>query len=445
MHLTYSHCVGLDVHKKSIVACCLVSAPSGKAYQETRTYGTNTRELLAMGDWFSQLGVTHVAMESTGEYWKPVYNLLEDRFEVLVVNAHHLKQVPGRKTDVKDAEWIAQLLSYGLLRGSLIPPLPQRDLRDLTRQRTILVQERARVINRLQKVLEWANIKLASVVSDISGVSARAMLKAMVSGQTDEAQLATLAKGRLCRKQRELEQALHGYVRDHHRFLIANHLSHIDFLDEQLQSFDKQIEQLVETQSLPCPPGSTDATVSTDGLVDLLTPSKPLSWQTAIAIADSIPGVARQSAQLLIAEIGVNIDRFPSAAHLCKWARVCPGNYESAGKRYSGNTGQANRWLRSALVQAANAAIKCKQSYLAVVYRRLAARRGHKKAILAVAHRILTALYHMLLKQQPYQDLGAGYLDQRQQQRTLHRLQHRAEQLGYQLQPKSVSTSVADG
>jgi transposase len=376
--------------------------------------------------------MTKVAMESTGEYWKPVYNLLESSFDVMVVNSHHFKQVPGRKTDVKDAEWLTELLSCGLVRGSFIPPLPQRDLRDLTRQRTNLIRERASVLNRLQKVLEWANLKLASVVSDIGGVSARAMLKAIVAGTEDPEALAALAKGRMRPKQAELAQALCGRVRDHHRFLIQSHLTHLEFLDAQIQPFDQRIEKLIE-QYLPSveaavlSPQADDSDAATVALA-------PLAWQQAITLLDTIPGVARQSAELLLAEIGSDMGRFPSARHLCKWAGVCPGNQESAGKHYSGKTPPSNRWLRSMLVQMANAAVRRKTSFFATVYRRLAPRRGHKRAIMAVAHRLLIAVYHMLRQHQPYHDHCATKSGQRTQQQLLNTLQHRIERLGYQVQ-----------
>ncbi|HCF26914.1 MAG TPA: IS110 family transposase, partial [Cyanobacteria bacterium UBA11049] len=303
---------------------------------ETRTFGTTTKELLALSDWLSIKGVTHVAMESTGEYWKPVYNLLETTFTVLVVNAQHIKNVPGRKTDVKDAQWIAQLLQHGLLRGSFIPPLPQRDLRDLTRHRTTLVREKAAVVNRLQKVLEWANVKLASVVTDVMGVSARKMLSAIVEGQDDAGTLAELAVGSLRRKQSQLEQALSGRIRAHHRFLIASHLSHIDFLDEQITSFDTQIATHIQAQSLPeaIPSSSQTELESLPERCVVMHPS-PLTWEQAVVLLDTIPGVGRETAELLLAEIGIDMSRFPTAAHLARWARVCPGNHESAGKRYT--------------------------------------------------------------------------------------------------------------
>jgi transposase len=430
MQVTHECCAGIDVHKKTVVVCYLTSSATGKTKRETRTYGTTTHELLSLCDWLSSGNITHVAMESTGEYWKPVYNLLESSFEVIVVNSHHFKQVPGRKTDVKDAEWLAELLSYGLVRGSFIPPLPQRDLRDLTRQRTTLIRDKACIINRLQKVLEWANLKLASVVTDISGVSARAMLKALVNGTENPEALAEHAKGRLRRKQAALSEALTGRVREHHRFLIQTHLEQLEFLEAQLQQFDERIEQLIQSQSLPPesePPTPSDSSCP-EGVERLL------SWQHAMTLLDTIPGVARRSAELLLAEVGVDMERFPSAAHLCKWAGIGPGNHESAGKQYSGKTPPSNRWLRGMLVQMANAAVRCKTTYFASVYRRLAHRRGHKRAIVAVAHRLLIAVYHMLKQHQPYRDYRASDTGQRSQEQRLKKLQQQVERLGYQVQ-----------
>ena len=377
-------------------------------------------------------------MDCTGEYWKPIYNLLEASFTVLVVNAQHIKNVPGRKTDVKDAEWIADLLRHGLLRGSFIPPLPQRDLRDLTRQRTQLVQERAAVVNRLQKVLEWANLKLAAVVTDVTGASARKMLSAIASGTQEVEVLAELAKGRLRRKRQELELALAGRVRPHHRFLIANHLTHLDFLEEQIEVFDTQIVEHLKIQPLPIDPETPNSSPPQP-------PSEedscnvPLTWENAITLLDTIPGVGRQTAELLLAEIGPDMSRFKSEAHLAKWAKLCPGNHESAGKRYSGRTGQGNNWLRSGLIQAAHAAVRCQGTYLKAVYQRLVKRRGKKKAIVAIAHRILKAAYQILTKQEPYRDLGANYLDSYRPDKLLKRLCNRIEQLGYQvaLEPTS--------
>lgn len=434
MEVTYTHCAGLDVHKKTVVACCMTPGIKGEVNVVSRSFSTITAGLLELSDWLHSQGIQQLAMESTGEYWKPVYNLLESGFEVLVVNAQHMKNVPGRKTDVLDAQWIAQLLRHGLLRGSFIPPLPQRDLRDLTRQRTNLVQERAAVVNRLQKTLEWANIKLACVVTDITGVSARQILTAIVDGQDNEKVLAELAKASLRNKRQQLEQALTGRVREHHRFLIAQHLIHLDFLKEQIAIFDTQITEHIQAQtstqknSKPLTPPD-----SLSSVVEISPESCPLSWEAAVRLLDTIPGVARTTAELLLAEIGIDMTRFPTAAHLARWARVCPGNNESAGKQFSGRTGQGNSWLRSALIQAANAASRCKNSYLAVVYQRLKTRRGRKRAIVAVAHRILTAVFHMLSTGQPYKDLGVHHLNQPQKQHLLKQMRSRLEQLGYKV------------
>jgi len=402
-------------------------------------------DLLRLSDWLSSRGVTQVAMESTGEYWKPVYNLLEGSFEILVVNAQHIKNVPGRKTDVKDAEWIAQLLQHGLLRGSLIPPLPQRDLRDLTRSRTNLVRERVTVVTRLQKVLEWANIKLACVVSDINGVSARRMLAAIAQGTCDAQSLASLAVGSLQHKRQELEQALSGRVREHHRFLIATHLSHLDFLEAQIATFDTRIVQHLQSQPLPSAAQTTNSLnpATPDSTSESSSIQTPLTWEEAVNLLDTIPGVARRTAELLLAEIGIDMSRFPTASHLAKWARLCPGNNESGGKRLSGTIGQGHQWLRSGLVQAAQAAVRCQGTYLATVFRRLASRRGKNKAIMAVAHRLLRAAYHILLKREPYKDLGANYLDKQGQEQLLTRLCRHIKQLGYQvtLQLSSEPTS----
>jgi transposase len=429
MEVTYSHCAGLDVHKRTVVACCLTPGPHGAPRSEIRTFGTMTADLLALSDWLTGNAITHVAMESTGEFWKPVYNLLEGAFTVLVVNAQHIKNVPGRKTDVKDAQWIADLLRHGLVRGSFIPPLPQRDLRDLTRQRTNLVQERATVTRRLQKVLEWANVKLAAVATDVTGVSARRMLTAIIAGEGDGAELADLAKGRLRSKRAELERALTGRVRDHHRFLLAQHLTHLDFLEEQLALFDTQIAAHLRAAG---PAAATAPSAVGEG-----TEGEPLAWEEAVALLDTIPGVGRAVAELIIAEIGTDMRRFPSSAHLASWAKLCPGNHERAGKRSSGATGHGNRWLRSGLVQAAHAAVKVKGTTLAAAYRRLVARRGVKKAIIAIAHRLVTAIYYLLLRHEPYREPSPSIVDARRKAVQVHRMQRRIEQLGFEviLQP----------
>jgi transposase len=427
MEVLYSHCAGLDVHKKTVVAFAIPSDEQGNKQVAQRTFETVTAVLLALSDWLSGQGVTHMAMESTGEFWQPVYNLLEDNFEVLVVNAHPSKQVPGRKTDGKDAEWIAEWLRPGLLRGSFIPPQAQRDLRDLTRQRTNLVQDRAIVINRLHKVCEWSNLKLNALVTDMMGVSARARLAALVRGQTQPATLADLAKGRLRQKRNELERALNGMVRAHHRFLLAQHLAQIDFLDEPIERYAAQIASFIAHHP-PDPIPPSQAGTDPQGPAGA---TEPLGWEAAVALFDSHPGINQRMAEQRLAEIGSDMSRWPSDAHLASWAKICPGNHQSAGKRYSSAIGHGNRWLRSALVQVAWAAIQVKHAYPASLDSRLAARRGSKRAIVAVAHHLLKSLDHMLRKREPYRDLGATYLDERPKSSLIHRTVKRFAQLGY--------------
>jgi transposase len=412
MDVIYSQCCGLDVHKKTVTACLITSMAGAEPMKEIRTFRTMTADLLALADWLQEAGCTHVAMESTGVYWRPVYNLLEGQCELLVVNAQHIKAVPGRKTDVKDAAWIAELLRHGLLRGSFIPSKPQRQLRELTRYRSTLVQERARTLNRLQAVLEDANLKLASVVTDIYGVSARAMLEAILAGERDVEILADLARGRLRTKRDQLKEALEGRVTAHHSFLLTEHLSTLEYLDEAMERVSGEIDQRLTAD------------------------------QEAIALLDTIPGVGQRAAESLIAEIGSDMSRFPSAKHLASWAGMCPGNHESGGKRLSGKTRKGNRWLRQVLVEIAHVASKTKNTYLAAQYKRIAARRGKKRALMAVGHTILTIVYMMLTRRQPYQDLGAAYFDQREQHRVERRLVQRLERLGYKasLQPKALAS-----
>ena len=447
MQVTYTHCAGLDVHKKTVVACAIVPDATGQPHTVIRTFGTMTADLLALGDWLHSLDVKAVAMESTGEFWKPVYNLLEGQFELLVVNAQHIKNVPGRKTDVQDAAWIADLLRHGLLRSSFIPPRPQRDLRDLTRQRTNLVQDRATVVNRLQKALEWANLKLSAVVSDVTGVSARAMLEALVAGETAPAALAELARGRLRAKRDVLEQALTGRVRAHQRFIIAEHLIQLDNLDEQIGRFDAQISAYLDQLSAlpPAAGGASDAApASSPPAADPASPAPAsLTWNAALVLADAVPGIGLRLAQDILAETGIDMTRFPSAAHFASWAKLCPGHNESAGKRFSGATGHGNRWLRTKLVQAAWAAVKVRNSYFAACFHRLAGRRGVKRAIIAVAHRILIALYHVLSRQAPFRDLGATYYDARGQAQLIKRTERRFAQLGLKVTVESLAPASA--
>jgi transposase len=432
MEVLYPRCAGLDVHKKTVVACRVQTAPSGHTRREIRSFGTTTGELLALLDWLHEWDCTHAALESTGEYWKPVYFILEGTLDLLLVNPAHMRAVPGRKTDVKDSEWLAELLRHGLLRASFVPPPEQRDLRDLTRQRGNLVRERASVVNRLQKVLESANIKLASVATDVLGVSGRAILQELIAGNTDAASLAELARGRLRAKRAELAAALEGRVRTHHRFLLLQHLEHIDFLDEQIAAFDQAIQDhlagpvppLAEGSAVPDPPASGAATGTAR-------PGEPVSYARAVEVVDSYPGIEQRLAESLVAEMGRDMSRFPSARHFAAWAGVAPGNHASAGKQYSGRSRPGNAALRQALVQAAHGAKRTKGTYAAAQYQRLAGRRGAKRAIVAVAHSIAVALYHMVGRNQLYEELGGNYLDERKRESVVNRLVHRLEKLGY--------------
>jgi transposase len=427
MQVVHARCAGLDVHKKTVVAWARLLASDGTLTTELRTFSTMTVGLLALVDWLLALGVTHVAMESTGEFWKPVYNLLEGNLTVLVVNAQHIKHVSGRKTDVKDAEGIAELLAHGLLRPSFVPPAPQRALRDLTRQRSHLVQERATVVNRMQKALEWANLKLASVVTDVTGVSARAMLEALLAGQSDVSVLAELAKGRRRTKRAELEQALQGTVAPHHAFMLAQHLVHLDFLDEQIAAFDAQISAALQPPEVPPAPPATPS----DGAEPPASAPHDPSWRSAQAICDAVPGIGPRVAEVIIAELGTDMSRFPDAGHAASWARLAPGQHESAGKRRSSRIGKGNRYLRAALIQAAWAAVKVKDSSLAAFYRKLVPKRGAKKAIVAVAHKLLKIVYTLLKTGETYQERGAAAVDERQKDRVLSLMRRRIEQLGY--------------
>jgi len=401
MDVVYERCCGLDIHKRMIVACVIVPGAKGNTSKEIRTFGTMTQELLQLADWLTTHQVTHVAMESTGVYWKPIWNVLEGNFELLLVNAQRIKGVPGRKTDVRDAEWIADLLRHGLLQPSFVPDRAQRELRELTRYRTSLIQERTAEVNRLQKTLEGANIKLASVATDIMGTSGRQILAALVAGTANAAVLADLAQGRLREKLPQLEQALTGLVSAHQRFLLAQQLAHIDFLDATIERVSTEIAERLRP------------------------------FERMVEHLDSIPGVGRRTAEIILAEIGTDMRRFPTAHHLASWAGMCPGNHASAGKRRSGKTRRGSPWLRWALIEVAQAAGRSKDTYVGAHYRRLTARLGKKKASVAVGHTILVIAYHLLVRDEPYRDLGVTYLEERNRQVVERRLVRKLEGLGY--------------
>jgi transposase len=413
MHVVYPYCCGLDVHKRSITACVLLSGAGGKGQREIRRFGTMTRDLLELADWLQSQQVTHVAMESTGVYWKPVWNILEGQVEVVLVNAQHIKAVPGRKTDTKDCQWIAELLQHGLVRGSFIPPTPIRQLRDLTRMRASLRQDHTAVANRMQKILEDANIKLASVASDWLGVSGRAILAQLLAGEEDAEKLAALSRGRLRSKLPAMQLALEGRMTEHHRWMLRVLHEQLVFLETQITKLEAKIQDQVR------------------------------DYQEAIALCTTIPGIEEVAAANLIAEIGGNMAQFPSAQHLASWAGICPGNNESAGKRLSGKPRKGSAWLRRSLCQAAWAASHTKETYLAARFRRLAARKGKKRAIVAVAHTILVSLYHMLKTKQPYRELGADFLDRRNAENIKRYLLKRLARLGLQVTVQSSEDTAA--
>ena len=403
MDILYPRCAGIDVHKANVVVCVRLADRPGKPFEEIRTFSTMTQDLLALSDWLAEHGVTHVAMESTGVYWKPVFNVLEGRVRVLLVNAEHIKQVPGRKTDVKDCQWIAQLLQPGLLKASFVPPEPIRELRDLTRQRTPLIQERSAAANRIQKVLEDANRKLASVATEVLGVSGRDRREALIAGPTDPEQLADLARKRLREKIPALPLALQGRVTEHHRFLLRMHLDHIGHLEGLIGRLSGRIEGAMAP------------------------------FAEAASRLATIPGVSQRVAETVLAEIGPRMEQFPTDGHLASWAGMSPGNNESAGKRRSGHTTYGNRWLRQMLVQAAWAASRAKGTYLAAQYRRLAKRRGRKRALIAVGHTLLGIIYHVLKRGTTYQELGPDFLDRLEPQRLTRQLVKRLESLGHKV------------
>jgi transposase len=402
MQTMIARCCGLDVHKAQITACVrlLVDGVVGEVIE---TFGTTTSDLLALRDWLKGHGVTHVAMESTGVYWKCVYYMLEDEFDLLLVNATHIKHVPGRKTDTIDAAWIAQLLACGLLRGSLVPPKPIRELRDLTRYRKALIYERSRAVNRLHKLLEDAGVKLACVATDVMGVSGRAMMRALIAGHGDADALAELAKGKLRKKLPELRKALEGRFRAHHAFLLERMLAHISEIEDDIAAISERIEE----QMSP--------------------------FAQAVELLCTIPGVQQRTAEVIIAETGGDMSKFPTAKHLASWAGVCPGQRESAGKRKSAKTRKGSPWLRATLIESARAASRTKESYLSERYRQLARRRGDKKAIIAIAHEILTATHHMLSTGELYREIGATPAREDAAQRARNRAIKQLERLGHKV------------
>jgi len=396
-------CCGLDVHKDTVVACVRTPGRGGRRHQEVRTFGTMTADLLALRDWLVALGVTLVGMESTGVYWKPVFYVLEDATECWVLNARHLRNVPGRKTDVADAEWICQLVEHGLVRPSFVPPKPIRELRDLTRYRKAQIDERSREAQRLDKVLQDAGVKLSSVASDILGKSGRDMLEALVQGSRDPEVLADLARGRLRTKIPELRRALEGRFSAHHALLVGQILSKLDFLDEAIATLSREIDRVIA-------------------------PFVP-----ELELLDTIPGVDRRVAECLVAEIGVDMTRFETSARLASWAGMCPGNHESGGKRKSGKARKGSKWLAANLTQAAESAGRSKDTYLGAQFARLRGRIGHPKARKAVEHSILVAAFHILAGGTPYHDLGADWFQKRRPEAHARRLARQIEALGYRV------------
>jgi transposase len=412
MQVVHARCCGLDVHKRTVVACVLLTQPDGAVERHVRVFKTTTADLLALGDWLAGLQVAALALESTGVYWRPVYNLLEEEGRTLVlVNPQHMPAVPGRKTDVRDSEWLAELLRHGLLKASFIPPAPVRALRELTRYRKTLVQQRAEEANRLQKALEGANLKLGDVASNVLGVSGRAMLEALLGGEQDPAALADLARGRLRAKLPELRQALLGRVQPHHLVLVRALLAHIDFLEEAIARLQEEIEA-----RLP-------------------------AFGEELALLQTIPGVGAVAAAAILAEIGPDMGRFPTAKHLASWAGLCPGNRQSGGKRLKGPTTKGNVWLRGIMGEAAWGSIRQRDTYFGAQFHRLARRRGRQKAVVAVAHSLLVVIYHVLRDRRPYLELGAGYFDALDAARIERHHVRRLEQLGYtvQLSPKEAA------
>lgn len=405
MKRVYERCAGIDVHKKNLTVCAITPEKT-----DTKTFGTTTRQIIHMIEWLGDLGIRHLAMESTGSYWKPIYNLLEvhEFDEILLVNAKHVKNVPGRKTDVKDAEWLAQLMQHGLLTGSFVPSRDQREFRELVRYRKTLIDERAREANRLQKILEGCNIKLGDVATDVTGKSGREILKALVSGVRDTEKLADMAKGRLRNKREQLVEALEGMIGPHQRMMLQIQLGRIEELDRHIETINREVEERMRP------------------------------FESTISALDEIPGVGERTAQEVLAEIGTDMSQFPTHGHLASWCGMCPGNHQSAGKRQSGRTSKGNPHVRRALVQAAHSAARTRNTYLSAQFKRISARRGAKRAAVAVGHSILVAMYYMIKDGTTYNELGGMYLDQINTEETISRAVKRIQALGFDvsIQPK---------
>jgi transposase len=400
MQILYPCCCGLDVHTKTVVACLIK-----QGNKQIRTFSTMTDDLLALSDWLTSAGCTHIAIESTGVYWKPVFNLLEGLLTVILVNARHVKAVPGRKTDVKDCEWLADLLRHGLLKASFIPPLHIRELRELTRYRQTLVKEQTALANRVQKLIESANIKLGQVATDVLGASGRLMLRALADGEQDSFKLAEMARGRLTKKKAELRRALKGQLTSAQRFVLGELLKLLDELSAAVERVNEKLRQQVEKNTEPF-------------------------VAEAVTLLETIPGIGRRIAETIVSEIGVDMSRFPTGAHLASWAGMCPGNNESAGKRLSGKTNKGSTYLRDGLIQAAWAATHTKQTYLAAQFKRLVRVKGKKRALIAVGHSIIVIAYHLLKQHKSYQDLGGDYFDRQNVELQRSRLINKLEALG---------------
>lgn len=444
METLFKCCAGLDVHQKNVWACVRRLENDGRISKEIKCFGTMTAELIELKDWLLKQGATHAAMESTGVLWKPIYNVLEEHMEVWLCNARHVSNVPGRKTDVKDCDWLAQLMQCGLLHPSFVPPRTVRDLRDLTRTRTCLEDDKTRVANRIHKVLEDANIKLSAVATDILGMSGRAMLQKIIDGQTDPAELASLAKGRLKSKKPQLEQALRGYVSEHHRFMLRLELEQLRSLEAMVSVLDERIVEVMskadaanareEAASAKAQPPQPAETVEEKPAEAKKVEKPPLPFLAALKLLIAIPGIKQRSAENILAEIGTDMKQFPTERQFSSWAGMCPGNNVSAGRSKSGATTKGNNWLRRSLCQGAWAASRAKKSSLSGMFRRLVRRRGAQRSIVAVGHSLLTSIYHMLKGHLEYKDLGPDYYV-KLNKTSEHKMVKHLERLGYKVTP----------